>query len=135
MTDHQQFIHRRLEHQDRMAGYLEWSLNQVKAFVPIKDWTACTQEHTGKSMRAIAIEEEHYEPFGAALAFMEKLGVLDSMAHWKLIREPRNAVNLEYGDNPARLSEFFRLLTEEAPMLLGYAKRLKDCCCKNYMAE
>ena len=37
------------------------------------------QEQIGKTMRAVAIEEEeNHEPFGAVLSFMEKLGILDS---------------------------------------------------------
>lgn len=133
-----------------MAGYLEWSFDQVKAFVPIREWARLTaeqheslaafrirfsefQEHLGKAMRAIAIEEEaDREPFGAVLAFMEKLGILDSAEHWKLIRELRNAVNHEYEDNPARLSEFFKLLAEETPALIEYAQRLMAYCRRHY---
>lgn len=75
MTDHRHLILKKLEHLERMAGYLEWSLDQVKAFVPIRDWDALTaeqheslaafrirfsefQEHLGKVMRAVAIAEE-----------------------------------------------------------------------------
>jgi len=153
VTNHQQLILNKLAHLERMAGYLEWSLNQVKVFVPIRDWSVLTdeqheslaafrvrfsefQEHIGKTMRAIAIEEEeNHEPFGAVLAFMEKLGILDSTQHWKLIRELGNAVNHEYEDNPDRLSEFFRLLTEETPVLLGYAKRLTAYCDHHYVTK
>jgi hypothetical protein len=153
VTDHQRLILRKLDHLERMAGYLEWSLGQVKAFVPIGDWSALTseqheslaafrirfsefQEHIGKAMRAVAIEEEeNHEPFGAVLAFMEKLGILDATEHWKLIRELRNAVNHEDEDNPARLSDFFRLLTEETPVLLGYEQRLMAYCKRNYQSE
>jgi len=153
MTDHQQIIRTKLEHLERMGRYLEWSLNQVKAFLPIQNWASLTaeqheslaafrvrfsefQEHLGKAMRAVAIEEEEsQEPFGAVLAFMEKLGILDSTAHWKLIRELRNAVNHEYEDNPNRLLEFFCLLAEETPALLGYAGKLTVYCNKHYPAE
>lgn len=135
---------------ERMAGYLAWSLEQVRSFIPAQDWARLTdeqheslaafrirfsdfQEHIGKTMRAVAIEEEeNHEPFGAVLAFMEKLGILDSSAHWKLIRELRNAVNHEYEDNPVRLSEFFGLLADEAPALLEYARRLVRYCREHY---
>lgn len=151
-TDHQRLILRKNEHLERMAVYLAWSLEQVGAFIPIRDWAALTpeqheslaafrvrfsefQKHIGKAMRAVAIEEEeNHEPFGAVLAFMEKLGILDSAAHWKLIRELRNAVNHEYEDNPLRLAEFFRLVTEETPTLMGYAERLVAHCRKHYPA-
>jgi hypothetical protein len=150
VTDHRRLILKKLEHIERMASYLVWSLDQVKAFVPIRNWAELTaeqheslaafrvrfsefQEHIGKAMRAIAIEEEEdREPFGAVLAFMEKIGILDSAEHWKLIRELRNAVNHEYEDNPARLAEFFSLLAAETPVLLGYAQRLMTYCRKHY---
>lgn len=150
MTEHRQLVLKKIEHLERMAGYLAWSLDQVGAFVPIRDWAVLTaeqheslaafrvrfgefQEHLGKAMRAVAIEEEeNCEPFGAVLAFMEKLGVLDSTSHWKLIRELRNAVNHEQEDNPARLSEFFRLLVEETPTLIGYQQRLTAHCRQHY---
>jgi hypothetical protein len=152
VTLHQELIRKKIEHLERMASYLLWSLEQVKAFTPIRNWETLTaeqheslaafrvrfsefQEHIGKTLRAIAIEEETcHEPFGAVLAFMEKLGILDSAAHWKLIRELRNAVNHEYEDNPARLVEFFGRLVEETPALLGYAQRLGAYCTRHYPA-
>jgi hypothetical protein len=91
-----------------MADYLAYSHRQVQKMMPMADWSALSadqheslaafrvrfseyQEHLGKTMRAIAIEEEAVtEPFGAVLALMEKLGVLDSVEHWKLIRDLRS---------------------------------------------
>lgn len=150
MTEHIRLIWKKLDHLHLMEGYLSWSLAQVSRIVPIRDWTAITpeqheslaafrvrfsefQEHLGKTMRAIAIEEEESpEPFGAVLAFMEKLGILDSAEHWKLIRELRNSVNHEYEENPARLSEFFRLLIAETPALVGILERMTEFTGKAY---
>jgi hypothetical protein len=142
VTTHRQLILKKTKHLQRMAGYLSWSLEQIQRFVPIASWDGLTpeqheslaafrvrfsefQEHIGKAMRAIAIEEEQdVEPFGAVLAFMEKLGILDSTRHWKLIRELRNAVNHQYEDDPQRLAEFFDQLAREAPTLLAYEQAL-----------
>ncbi len=150
MTEHIRLIWKKLDHLQRMEGYLSWSLVQVGQIVPIRDWAAITpqqheslaafrvrfsefQEHLGKTMRAIAIEEEENpEPFGAVLAFMEKLGILDSTEHWKLIRELRNSVNHEYEENPARLSEFFRQLIAETPTLVGIFERVAEYGVKAY---
>jgi len=133
-----------------MQTYLSWSVDRLRKIVPIEDWAALTeeqheslaafrvrfsefQEHLGKAMRAVAIEEEvKPEPFGAVLAFMEKLEVLDSVEHWKLIRELRNSVNHEYEENVDRLSNFFHHLIEEAPTLTGYFNRLVEFCRKAY---
>ena len=69
-------------------------------------------------MRAVAIEEEQeVERFGAVLAFMGRLEVLDLIEHWKLIRDLRNAVNQEYEDDSLRLAEFFELLAAKTPVL------------------
>jgi hypothetical protein len=136
------------EHLERMVGYLPCSLEQVQRFIPIATWESPTpeqheslaafrvrfsdfQEQFGKAMRAIAIaiaiaieEEEIAEPFDAVPAFMEKLRILDSPKHRKLIRESRNAINSEYEDASKRLSEFFERLTLETPAVHGYAQAL-----------
>jgi hypothetical protein len=145
-----QLIRNKLDHLSRMRSYLCYSFDQVQSIVPITDWRALTadqheslaafrlrfseyQEHLGKTMRAVAIEEETVtEPFGAVLAFMEKLGVLDSADHWKLIRELRNAVNHEYEEDPERLGGFFSLLIKETPTLKGYHQRLEAFCWEAY---
>ena len=150
MTEHLRLIWARLDHLKRMADYLAWSLQQVKGFSPIQDWAALTpeqqeslaafrvrfsefQEHMGKTMRAIAIEEEeHPEPFGAVLALMEKLCILDSTEHWKLIRELRIAVNHEYEENSERLTQFFSQIIEETPALLDYMNQMLVYCRKAY---
>lgn len=150
MTQHQQLILKKIDHLGRMAGYLAWSHQQIKTFVPIADWASLApeqhealaafrlrfselQEQIGKTMRAIAIEEEEiHEPFGAVLSLMEKLGILDSTLHWKLIRELSNAINHEYEENPERLTEFFTQLATETPVLMGYADRLIAYCKRNY---
>ena len=81
----------------------------------------------------MAIEEEQeVERFGAVLAFMERLHVLDTAEHWKLIRELRNAISHEYEDQTARLAEFFALLAKETPALFGYFSRLKGFCAGVY---
>jgi hypothetical protein len=133
-----------------MKDYLAWSLGQVREFVPITDWGTLTpeqheslaafrirfsefQEHLGKTMRAIAIEEEeNTEPFGAVLAFMEKLEILDSVEHWRLIRELRNSVNHEYEEDESRLTEFFRRLADETPTLFDYFERMRRFVDKAY---
>lgn len=150
MTEHIRLIWKKLDHLHLMEGYLVWSLEQVSQVVPIRDWAALTpeqheslaafrvrfsefQEHLGKTMRAVAIEEEEIpEPFGTVLAFMEKLGILDTAEHWKLIRELRNSVNHEYEENPVRLSEFFRLLIVETPTLIGIFDHMVEYCRKAY---
>ena len=150
MTDHLQLIQTRLAHLTRMQGYLAYSLGQIQPLLPLDDWPALSpaqqeslaafrvrfsefQAHLGKVMRAVAIEEEQdVDRFGTVLAFMERLQVLDTTAHWKLIRELRNAVNHEYEQDTARLAEFFGLLAAETSALFNYFSRLRAYCAQAY---
>ena len=150
MTDHLKLIRIKLEHLARMREYLTYSLSQVESVLLLKDWKALSpdqheslaafrvrfsefQEHLGKTMRSVAMEEEQdVERLGAVLAFMERLRVIDTAEQWKLIRELRNAVNHEYEDDTARLAEFFDLLVKETPVLFGYFSRLQDHCARVY---
>ena len=150
MTEHLLLIQTKLQHLARMREYLAYSLSQVEKLLPLDDWAALApdqheslaafrvrfsefQEHLGKTMRAVAIEEEQeVERFGAVLAFMERLHVLDTAEHWKLIRELRNAIHHEYEDETARLAEFFALLAKETTALFGYFSRLQGFCAGVY---
>ena len=150
MTDHLQLIQTRLAHLARMQEYLAYSRGQVQPLLPLADWQALTpaqhaslaafrvrfsefQEHLGKTMRAVAIEEEQdVDRFGTVLAFMERLQILDTTEHWKLIRELRNAVNHEYEQDTARLATFFEMLVAEATTLFDYLRRLKAYCAQAY---
>ena len=94
MTENLQIIQTKLVHLERMQANLRYSVSQVAKILPLQDWTLLTpdhheslaafrvrfsefQEHIGKTMRAVAVEEEQdVERFGAVLAFMERLEVL-----------------------------------------------------------
>jgi len=113
VTEHLQLISRQLHHLGRMERYLRYSYERVQPIVAALNWSLLSpeqheslaafrvrfsefQEYLGKAMRAVAIEEEvEVERFGAALAFMEKMAILDSAEHWKLLCELRNAVKHE----------------------------------------
>ena len=150
MTEQLKLIRLKLEHLSRMCEYLQYSLSQVEPILLLNDWARLNpdqheslaafrvrfsefQEHLGKTMRSIAIEEEQdVDRFGAVLAFMERLNIIDSADHWKLIRELRNAVSHEYEDDGARLAEYFALMVGEAPTLVGYFTRLQAHCASAY---
>jgi len=150
VTEQINLIRVKLDHLSRMRDYLQYSLSQVERVLLLKDWAGLSpdqheslaafrvrfsefQEHLGKTMRSIAIEEEQdFDRFGAVLAFMERLKVIDSAEHWKLIRELRNAINHEYEDDGTRLAEFFELMAGETPTLIGYFARLQAHCESTY---
>lgn len=150
MSEHVALIRKKIDHLTRMQGYLAYSLAQTLPLIPIVDWPALTpdqhetlaafrvrfsefQEQLGKAMRAIAREEEqNTEPFSSVLLYMEKLGILDSVEQWKLMRELRNAVNHEYEENSERLSEFFQELAQSTPTLFQYFDRLVMFCDETY---
>lgn len=153
MTDHVRLLDAKLRHLAKLRGYLAYSLSQVQPLLPLQDPQALSQrhheslaafrvrfsefqEHLGKAMRAVAIEEEQsVERFGAVLALMERLGVLDSAERWKELRELRNAVNHEYDEDPQRLADFFSLLVSETPTLLRWHDQLARHCREAYGCE
>jgi len=150
VSDHIALIWKKLSHLARMREYLAYSNAQVEALLPINDWQALQpdqhetlaafrvrfsefQEHMGKTMKALAVEEEKpSEPFTSVLLYMEKLGCIDSVDRWKHIRELRNAVNHEYEDNPAVLHEFFDQMIQAAPELLHWHDQLIGFCKATY---
>lgn len=150
MTGHTELIMKKLEHLQRMRVYLAYSTDQARLLIPIDSWENLTpdnhetlaafrlrfseyQEHLGKAMRAIAIEEEQRtDPFTAVLLYMEKLGIIESAQSWKELRELRNAINHEYEENPQRLAIFFMELVQATPMLMDWHQRLADFCHRNY---
>ena len=150
MTEHLRLIARQLANLQRMREYLAYSTLRIQRILPIADWQALSleqhetlaafrvrfsefQEHLGKAMRAVAIEEEiEVERFGSVLAFMEKLGVLESTERWKLIRELRNAVNHEYEEDTDRLTQFFTELVGAVPELFACHQRLLEFCASAY---
>ena len=99
MTAQLELIRIKLEHLSRMRGYLQYSLSEVEPVLLLKDWASLPpdqheslatfrvrfsefQEHLGKTMRSVAIEEEQdVERFGPVLAYMERLEVIDSADH------------------------------------------------------
>ncbi len=150
MSEHVVLIWKKLDHLVRMRDYLSYSIAQVEALLPIQNWQALQpdqhetlaafrirfseyQEHMGKTMKAVAVEEEKpSEPFTAVLLYMEKLGCIDSVDRWKDIRELRNAANHEYEDDPAVLHEFFEQMIQTAPELLRWHDQLTAFCQNTY---
>lgn len=150
MTEHLRLLAKQLTHLQRMRNYLEYSGKRVQQILPITNWQHLSleqhetlaafrvrfsefQEHLGKTMRAIAIEEEvETERFGAVLAFMEKLEIIETAERWKLIRELRNAINHEYEDDAERLAQFFLETLQATPELFDYFQRLLTFCADAY---
>jgi hypothetical protein len=145
MSENLKLIARKLEHLARMRTYLDYSTRKMRgplkkirgqgldALTPQEHETIAAfrtrladfQEHLGKTMRSVAIEEEvNVDRFGSVLAFMEKLGILEDSALWKLIRELRNDVHHEYEHDPEILFQFFNNLVRHVPVLLDIHDRL-----------
>ncbi len=153
MTEHLQLIAKQLTHLQRMRAYLAYSLDRCKDLFPVGNWQALSfeqheklaafrvrfsefQEHMGKTMRAVANEEEvETERFGAVLAFMEKLGILESAERWKVIREIRNALNHEYEEDAEQLKQFFLEMFKAVPELFLVHQKLEAFCCEVYQLK
>ena len=150
MTEHLQLIAKQLRHLQRMREYLAYSVDRCKDIFPVENWQALSfeqheklaafrvrfsefQEHMGKTMRAVTIEEEvEAERFGVVLAFMEKLGIFESAERWKVIREIRNALNHEYEEDAERLTQFLSEMIEAVPELFMTHQKLEAFCSEVY---
>lgn len=96
---------------------------------------ATYQEQMGKAMKSVAIEEESAtSPFGAVLALMEKLSILDDLEKWKVVRELRNSVNHEYEDDANELHQILSSMVESAPWLFAIHERLFAFVKENYQS-
>lgn len=153
MTEHLRLLAKQITHLKQMRKYLEYSEQRVQQILPITNWQDLSfeqhetlaafrvrfsefQEHLGKTMRAIAIEEEvEAERFGAILAFMEKLGIIETTERWKLIRELRNAINHEYEEDAERLAQFFWETLQATPELYDCFQRLLTFCADTYSVQ
>ncbi|MBU3694156.1 MAG: hypothetical protein FGM40_04920 [Rhodocyclaceae bacterium] len=145
MNENLAILHRKLDNLERMRGDVHHSLGKldgpletlrragVAALSPDQRETlsafttrfAVYQEHMGKAMRSLAIEEESATtPFGAILALMEKLGILDDSARWGDARSLRNAVNHEYEDNAEALRQILENMAAAAEWLTAVHDRL-----------
>ena len=136
-----------------MKSYLDYSLGRVEEILPIQNLSWLTpqqheslaafrvrfgefQEHLGKTMRAVALEEEaDADRFGSVLAFMEKIGIVDSAETWKIIRELRNSINHEYEEDSRRIARFFVELVRFAPTITNYFNNLAAYCRDAYGIE
>ena len=146
MSENLKLIGKKFEHLARMRAYLDYSTRKMQgplekirgkgldALTPEEHETIAAfrtrladfQEHLGKTMRSVAIEEEvNVDRFGSVLAFMEKMGILDDPELWKVIRELRNDVHHEYEHDPKILFQFFNNLVRHVPVLLGIHDKLK----------
>lgn len=87
-------------------------------------------------MRLTAAQIEiKVELFGSALAFMEKLDIIETAERWKLLSEPRNAVNHGHDENPERLTQFFAGTLKAIPELFAYFQRLLNFCANAYRVK
>ncbi len=153
MSENLNLIAKKLEHIEQMRAYLDYSIAKMQkplakirkhgmdALTPEEHETIAAfrarladfQEHLGKAMRSVAIEEEvNVDRFGSVLAFMEKMGVLEDTDLWKVIRELRNDVHHKYENDAKILFQFFNNMVTLAPALLGYHDRLKTFVERTY---
>ncbi len=153
MSENLRILQIKIEHLGRMRGDVQHSIGKlqgplvkiergdVSALTPDERETlsafttrfATYQEHIGKIMKSVAIEEESAtSPFGAILALMEKFNILDSVEKWKDVRELRNSVNHEYEDNANELYQILSNMVNSCPWLFSVDGRLAAFVRENY---
>ncbi len=153
MSENLKLLKTKLTHLSRMQEDLEYSVGKmVRPLSVIQSGNADSltpeeretisaftgrfadfQEHLSKTMKTIAIEEESdTSPFGAVLALMEKLGVLDDVSHWKAVRELRNCINHEYEDDPGKLCLVLGSMVDNSPFLFNVFGRMQKFVAETY---
>lgn len=122
-----EYSHARVE--SLVAPGTHWGPPEHEALAAFRTRFGDFQEQLGSAMRAVAIEEQaKIDRFGAVLAFMERVGVLDGEDRWRLIRSLRNAVSHEYEEDPERVRELLMALRAETSTLLSWFDRLVGVC-------
>lgn len=141
-TRQRDLIARRLDHLQRMRSHLTYSTRRMRtggiAHQPARKLTeeqaeilaafrtrfAEYQEHIGKLLKAIAIEEDIViVGMTDVLAFAEKAGIVDSGEDWKEPRDIRNAIAHEYEENEQLLAELIVRMLELVETLKGIHER------------
>lgn len=147
MLRQKEIIAKKLAQLEKMSGYLAYSDKRMRA-AGIADNDPGTlsdtdaeilaafrtrfseyQEHIGKLLRAIALEE------GAAivgmsdvLSFAEKAGIVESELEWKAPRDIRNAINHEYAENPQAIAILVREMLNLVETLKLVHRRAESYC-------
>ncbi len=94
------------------------------------------QEQIGKAFKSIAIEEEVTSAsFSSILALMEKLGIIDDIPQWGVVRELRNAVNHVYENDADELFQALNNITKKAPYLYHIHEQMQDFVRQTYIRE
>ena len=118
----------------RAAGIAEKNLQQLsdadaEILAAFRARFAEYQEHLGKLLKAIALEEGvHVVGITDVLAFAEKAGIIESEQDWKEPRDVRNAINHEYEEDTATLSALATRMLELVEPLVSMNDRAESYC-------
>lgn len=141
MVRQKDIIARKVAQVEKMRGYLAYSAGRMqtegiadKNLQDLSDTDAEIlaafrarfaefQEHLGKLLRSIALEEgAQVVGMSDVLAFAEKAGIIDSEQDWKEPRDVRNAIGHEYEEN----AEVLSALTGRMLSLVNPLMRMQD---------
>ncbi len=87
------------------------------------------QEHIGKLLKAIALEEGvKVVGMSDVLAFAEKAGIIESERDWREPRDVRNAINHEYEEDAKALSVLVGEMLNLVEPLMGVHRRAERYC-------
>jgi len=147
MLRQKEIIARRLAQLEKMRGHLAYSDQRMRAAgIADKDMGALSdtdaeilaafrtrfseyQEHIGKLLKAIAIEEGAViVGMSDVVSFAEKAGIVEGERDWKEPRDIRNAINHDYEENAQALSILVRETLNLVDQLMRIHQRAVSCC-------
>lgn len=154
MNDQLRIIKDKLGHLSKMRGYLAYSLSLMidgnvasKDISNLSDADANTfaafrmrfseyQEHIGKLIKAIAIDQDVKIVGRSDLtAFAEKVGILKSEDDWNIPRNIRNDINHSYIDDADELRELTEKMVNESSTLFLIHNNAINFCKETYNVE
>jgi hypothetical protein len=156
MNENLKILVSKLEHLDRMKRDLEYSISKMKAplekiqsgnvealtdderetISAFNSRFSSYQEQIGKAFKSIAIEEEvTSESFTSILALMEKLGIIDDIPQWGVVRQLRNAANHVYEDDADELFQALNNMIRNAPYLFHIHEQMRTFVQETYIEK
>lgn len=147
MFKQKEIIAKRLAHLEKMRGYLAYSSRRMHAgeiagknlqMLPDADAEILAafrarfaeyQEHIGKLLKAIALEEGvRVVGISDVLAFAEKAGMIGGERDWKEPRDVRNAISHEYEEDAETLSVLIGEMLNLVEPLMDIHRRAGQYC-------
>jgi len=142
LAEHRALLAEKLEAVERLTGHLEFSLgcnpyplDSLSLLDPVLlESVSALVERFGKLQdllsgvfrELVLLSGEDAVDMNRVFSRMEKIGILENVDHWRVMRVPRNLGAHEYDPDDAGRTRFINALAADAPTLIQIAVRAVD---------